>query len=114
MSAGARNGREGARVFQWERALLAGHSWLVYLFLYVPIIVLIVFSFNESRQTAVWQGFTFDWYGKVFQDTELMGALGNSLTIAAFSTVISLILGTLIGGMVVAMYLPIFKLGSVV
>ncbi|WP_199554605.1 ABC transporter permease [Sandaracinobacteroides hominis] len=65
------------------------------LFLYLPLAVLIVMSFNDSRRTTKWQGFTFDWYGKVFQDTELMGALGNSLTIAAFSTVISLILGTL-------------------
>ncbi len=68
---------------------------LVGLFLYLPLALLVAMSFNDSRRTTKWQGFTFDWYGKVFEDSELMAALGNSLTIAAFSTVISVILGTL-------------------
>ncbi len=67
----------------------------VLLFLYAPLAVLVVMSFNDSRRTTVWQGFTLDWYGKVFADSELIAALVNSLAIAALSTAISLLLGTL-------------------
>lgn len=67
----------------------------VLLFLYAPLAVLVVMSFNDSRRTTVWQGFTLDWYGKVFADAELIAALVNSLAIAALSTAISLLLGTL-------------------
>ena len=69
---------------------------LVAIFLYAPLLTLIAFSFNDSRRNIVWQGFTLDWYGAVFQDTDLLAAFGNSLTIAAISTVISLILGALV------------------
>ena len=69
---------------------------LVAIFLYAPLLTLMAFSFNDSRRNIVWQGFTLDWYGAVFQDTDLLAAFGNSLTIAAISTVISLILGALV------------------
>lgn len=69
---------------------------LVAIFLYAPLVTLIAFSFNDSRRNIVWQGFTLDWYGAVFQDTDLLAAFGNSLTIAAISTVVSLILGALV------------------
>jgi len=71
--------------------------WLagVALFLYAPLLSLMVFSFNDSKRTTVWRGFTLDWYRALFADTELLLAFGNSLTIAAISTLISLILGTL-------------------
>jgi spermidine/putrescine transport system permease protein len=65
------------------------------LFLYAPLFVLVLMSFNDSRRTTQWRGFTLDWYAKVFQDSELVQALLNSLTIAAFSTAISVVLGTL-------------------
>lgn len=65
------------------------------LFLYLPLLVLVAMSFNDSRRTTQWKGFTLDWYAAVFRDTELVQALGNSLAIAAFSTVLSVILGTL-------------------
>jgi spermidine/putrescine transport system permease protein len=65
------------------------------LFLYLPLVVLIVMSFNDSKRTTRWQGFTLDWYAAVFRDAELVQALVNSLTIAAFSTAISVVLGTL-------------------
>jgi spermidine/putrescine transport system permease protein len=72
--------------------------WLigVALFLYVPLISLMVFSFNDSKRTTVWRGFTLDWYAKLFHDADLLLAFGNSLSIALVSTVISLILGTLV------------------
>lgn len=65
------------------------------LFLYLPLLVLIVMSFNDSRQTTVWRGFTLDWYARLAGNLELMAALGNSLAIAALATALSLVLGTL-------------------
>jgi spermidine/putrescine transport system permease protein len=65
------------------------------LFLYLPLMVLVVMSFNDSRRTTTWKGFTLDWYAAVFRDAELVQALGNSLAIAAFSTLLSVVLGTL-------------------
>ena len=72
-------------------------SWVgaVALFLYLPLLVLIVFSFNDSKRNVVWRGFTTKWYGKVLENDSLMAALGNSLTIAFLATLISVVLGTL-------------------
>lgn len=78
---------------RWPLRLWLG---LVAIFLYAPLLTLMAFSFNDSRRNIVWQGFTLDWYGAVFQDGDLLAAFGNSLTIAAISTVISLILGALV------------------
>lgn len=64
-------------------------------FLYLPILLLIVYSFNESRLAAQWTGFTFKWYAALLDDKVLMETLRNSLVIAAFTTVISTVLGTL-------------------
>jgi spermidine/putrescine transport system permease protein len=64
-------------------------------FLYIPLLTLMAFSFNTSKRNIVWQGFTLDWYRLVLEDAELLAAFGNSLTIAAVSTVISTILGAL-------------------
>jgi spermidine/putrescine transport system permease protein len=72
--------------------------WLVMvaIFLYAPLLTLMAFSFNDSRRNIVWQGFTLDWYSAVFNDTDLLAAFGNSLTIAAISTIVSLILGAMV------------------
>lgn len=72
-------------------------AWLigVGVFLYAPLITLMVFSFNNSKRNIVWRGFTLGYYDQVFHDTGLLIAFGNSLTIAAVSTVFSLILGAL-------------------
>lgn len=71
--------------------------WLVLVgvYLYMPLVTLMVFSFNNSRRNIVWKGFTLDYYKAVLQDTELLQAFGNSLTIAAVSTVVSVILGAM-------------------
>jgi spermidine/putrescine transport system permease protein len=68
---------------------------LVGLFLYAPLFALVLMSFNDSRRTTHWRGFTLDWYRRAFEDRELIQSLLNSLTIAALSTAISLVLGTL-------------------
>ncbi|MEQ1497430.1 MAG: ABC transporter permease [Novosphingobium sp.] len=72
-------------------------SWvtLVMVFLYAPLVVLMAFSFNDSKRNVVWRGFTTKYYEKAWNDSTLIEALGNSLTIAALSTLFSLVLGTL-------------------
>jgi spermidine/putrescine transport system permease protein len=76
------------------RRLLATHAWLVYLFFYAPIVVLIVLSFNQNRLVGIWQGFTLDWYAQMLDNTSVLRAIRNSLTVAAISTVVSTVLGT--------------------
>jgi spermidine/putrescine transport system permease protein len=72
-------------------------AWLVAvgIFLYAPLLSLMVFSFNNSRRNIVWQGFTLDYYKKALTNSSLMEAFGNSLTIAAVCTVVSVILGAM-------------------
>jgi spermidine/putrescine transport system permease protein len=91
-----RGGRAGRALFgaQSGRALLGAHTLLVYLFLYGPIAVLAVFSFNAGRQTALWEGFTLDWYRRLLADDRLLAAVGNSLLVAGAATVFATILGT--------------------
>jgi spermidine/putrescine transport system permease protein len=76
------------------RRLLAAHTGLVYLFLYAPIAILMVFSFNAARQTAFWEGFTFDWYRRLLDDGLLLHALRNSLEVAGVTTAAAVLLGT--------------------
>ncbi len=68
---------------------------LAYLFLFVPIVVLIAYSFNAGRSTVVWTGFTFDWYREVFDDRGIGRSLRVSLIVAAASAAISTAIGTL-------------------
>ena len=70
---------------------------LGYAFLYGPILVLIVYSFNESPLVTVWQGLTTRWYGEVWQDRQILTAAKLSLSIAAFNATIATVLGTLAG-----------------
>lgn len=67
-------------------------SWLSMGFLYLPIAVLIVFSFNASRLSAGWHGWSFRWYDALWGDAALHAAVGNSLAVAGISTVIVLLL----------------------
>jgi spermidine/putrescine transport system permease protein len=75
--------------------LLAAYSAIVYLFLYAPIVVLAVFSFNSGRQTAVWEGFTLGWYRQLLADELLLGAVRNSLLVGGAATLAATLLGTL-------------------
>ncbi len=68
---------------------------LVYAFLYFPIFVLIILSFNKSRWTTIWEGFSFQWYAKLLTNKILLNSLKNSLIIAFLATFISTIFGTL-------------------
>jgi putrescine transport system permease protein len=73
-----------------------GRGWLSlgYLFLYLPIIVLVVFSFNSSRQDMVWSGFSTQWYGELMKDAEIISGFGLSLRIAFLTACSSVLLGT--------------------
>lgn len=73
-------------------------AWLaaVAIFLYAPLIALMAFSFNDSRRNIVWNGFTLKYYEKAFNNAGLIEAFGNSLTIAAVSTVVSVVLGAMV------------------
>ena len=70
-----------------------------FVFLYAPIVTLMVFSFNDSRRNIVWRGFTWKYYEKAWYNDSLFEAFTNSLSIAFFSTIISTILGTLVAVM---------------
>jgi spermidine/putrescine transport system permease protein len=84
--------------------LLGGWSGLVYVFLYLPIALLIAYSFNASKLAIVWEGFTFKWYRQLWGEivahladerrSPLIESMGNSLIIASFTTVLAVILGT--------------------
>ncbi len=77
---------------RWPLRVIVGATLL---FLYLPLITLMVFSFNDSRRNIVWQGFTFKYYEKAFNNASLIEAFANSLTIAFFCTIISVVLGAL-------------------
>ena len=72
-----------------------GITLLAYLFLFAPIVILIAYSFNASRSTVVWTGFTLDWYREVFDDRQLGRGLWVSVIIAASSAAVSTAIGTL-------------------
>jgi spermidine/putrescine transport system permease protein len=73
---------------------LGSFTTLVYLFLYAPIIVLVILSFNRSRFSTIWQGFSWHWYDLAWKDKELIAALRMSLLIALATTLIATIIGT--------------------
>ena len=70
------------------------YSVLIFLFLYAPIVVLIIFSFNAEKSRAKWGGFSMRWYQELFRDTEIMQALTTTLTVAVLSSVIAVLIGT--------------------
>jgi spermidine/putrescine transport system permease protein len=67
----------------------------VYTFLYLPIAVLVLFSFSASRYASVWGGFSLAWYAKLFQDPDILQALRNSLLIAVATALLAMVLGTM-------------------
>ena len=75
----------------WAAAIVA------YAFLYVPLAIVVVYSFNDSRLNAEWVGFTLDWYRKLAGDTEMLQAAANSLIIGLVASLVSTILGTMAG-----------------
>ena len=68
---------------------------LVFFFLYAPIFVLIVFSFNDSSSRTVWQGFTLRWYGELVRDRQIMSALSSTLLVSLLATAAATVAGTM-------------------
>jgi spermidine/putrescine transport system permease protein len=77
--------------------LLWAISLGVYAFLYIPLAIVVLYSFNDSKLNAEWVGFTLDWYRVLFHDQEMLEAGLNSLMIAAITAIVSTILGTMAG-----------------
>lgn len=78
-----------------SEALLRGHGALAYLFLYVPILVVVIYSFNDSKQVLEWGGFSTRWYAAAWQDPQVMGPLKTSLIIAFVNAIFATTFGTL-------------------
>lgn len=74
--------------------VLGLHSSLVYLFLYLPIIVVVVFAFNDNRLAQVWDGFSLRWFGEAFSDESLRRAFQLSLMTAVGNAIVAIVLGT--------------------
>ncbi len=86
--------REGTANRPGVDRILTINGWLVFFFLYVPILIVMVFSFSDNPNVGIWGGFTLDWYDRMFGNEQLMRALRNSVVVALVSTVISTVLGT--------------------
>jgi len=76
-----------------DRALFL-FAGLIYAFLYAPILVLIFFSFNSSRSTQVWTGFSTQWYGELLRDDTILAAFKNSMIVGVSATAIATVIGT--------------------
>ncbi len=78
----------------FQRAFFGGWTLAVFAFLYLPIVLLVVYSFNDSRLNLYWVGFTTKWYGLLFGNEVLLRAFQNSLIVAAATTTLAVIIGT--------------------
>src|SRR5690242_20352279 len=87
--------RVEARRAGWRDLVLGSFAGLTYVFLYAPIVILVLFSFTTDSFGVRFTGFTFSWYSKLLQDERLIGASINTLKVALISTVVSTIIGTL-------------------
>lgn len=68
---------------------------IIFIFLYMPILVLIIYSFNESKSRGQWDGFTLKWYGELFRDPDITKALYYTFLVAFLSSLISTVIGTI-------------------
>jgi spermidine/putrescine transport system permease protein len=81
--------------FPSSQRVLNWYAVGIFMFLYVPIFILIIYSFNSNRVVGVWQGFSLQWYEQLFRNRAIASALRNSVWVATWSTAISTVLGTL-------------------
>ncbi len=85
---------EGTAPRSWVDRILTLNGWVVFVFLYAPILLVMVFSFSDNPNVGIWGGFTLRWYERMLGNHQLMNSLRNSLIVAAISTVVSTVLGT--------------------
>jgi len=76
------------------KALKRIYLIIIFVFLYAPVLTLIVFSFNDSKSRGHWGGFTLKWYGQLFKDRQVMSSLYNTIIIALLSALVATIAGT--------------------
>lgn len=69
--------------------------WLGLIFLYLPMLILVIYSFNESKLVTIWGGFSTKWYGELFQDKQMLTAVWVSLKVAFFSSFTAVVIGTM-------------------
>lgn len=81
-------------VSKFEKFIKKFYLLIVFIFLYTPIITLMIFSFNDSKSMAKWNGFTFKWYGELLNNDRIMSALYYTVLIALLSSIIATIIGT--------------------
>ena len=93
---------------KWHKNLIIA---LTLIFLYFPIFVLVLFSFNKSSLNIRWEGFTFYWYKELFSNTELLEAFFNTMIVGITSTVVSVIIGTISA---VALYKYTFRFKTLI
>jgi spermidine/putrescine transport system permease protein len=95
---------EAPRTSQLTREWLTNMSWLGFIFLYLPILLLIIFSFNDASVTSggrvvgssTWKGFTLDWYGVLAQNERIIDTAYNTIVVAIISTILATIIGTMV------------------
>ncbi len=87
--------QQGTAHRPWVDRVLTINGWIVFGFLYLPILILVIYSFSDTRAVGVWGGFTFRWYDRMLNNPEMMGALWNSVKVALISTIIATVLGTM-------------------
>lgn len=75
--------------------LKKAYTFIIFFFLYAPIFILIVFSFNNSKSRGNWDGFTLKWYGELFRDSQIASAVYYTLLVALLSALLATVLGTL-------------------
>ncbi len=90
-----RSRRLTSRFVRWANRALSLNMVLSFLFLYLPILILVVFSFNDSRLAARWEGFTLDWYRSLLTSRSILSSAKNTLIVAVTSTIIATGLGTM-------------------
>ena len=77
-----------------KKFLKKSYLTLVYIFLYAPVVILIIFSFNNSKSRAHWDGFTLRWYAELFKDRQIMSSLYYTLAVALLASLIATVMGT--------------------
>ncbi len=78
-------------------AALTAHAGIVYAFLYLPIVIVVIYAFNDSRLVQIWEGFSTRWFGETWRDDTLRSAFRISLITATFNAILATVLGTAAG-----------------
>jgi spermidine/putrescine transport system permease protein len=77
-----------------KKTVKKAYLFLMFAFLYAPVFVLIIYSFNNSKSRAHWDGFTLKWYGELFRDSQIMSSLYYTLAVALSASLIATVMGT--------------------